>query len=129
LTPSQHSILVAEDNYILRYTTVRTLSTRGYNVIEACDGADALRAAAKYDGAIHLLITDVQMPNMNGHDLAREIKIKRPDILVMIVSGEDEPDFPLDACNYADVLLKPATPGMLLSKVNALLQGGSSDAD
>ena len=113
----------------MRYTTVRALSRGGYNVIEACDGADALRAEAKYDGAIHLLITNVRMPNMNGHDLAREIKINRPDILVMIISGEHEPEFPPDAAKYAEVLLKPVTSQMLLSKVNALLQDGSSDAD
>lgn len=129
MTPSEYYILVAEDNALLRYATVHALSKRGYNVIEAYDGVDALRAEAKYDGAIHLLITNVQMPNMNGHDLARKIKIKRPDMLVMIVSGENEPDFPPDAAKYAEVLLKPVTPETLLCKVDGLLGGDLPDAD
>ena len=113
----------------MRYTTVSALKRCGYNVIEARDGADAMKAEAQYDGAIHLLITDVKMPNMNGHDLAKAIKIKRPDILVMIVSGDHEPGFPPDAAKYAEVLLKPVTAELLLSKVNSLLDGVSSGAD
>src|SRR5205085_998085 len=111
--PSEYYVLVAEDNELLRYATAHALSRHGYNVIEACDGADAMRAEARYDGAIHLLITNVQMPNMNGHDLAREIKVKRPDILVMIIPGDNESDFPPEARKYAEVLLKPVTPELL----------------
>lgn len=129
MNPSQQYVLVAEDNELMRYVTVSTLSRRGYNVIEACDGAAALRVEAQYKGAIHLLITNVKMPHMNGHDLAREIKIRRPGILVMIVSGEHECDFPPEAAKYAEVLLKPVTPELLLSKVNALLNDGCSAAD
>jgi CheY-like chemotaxis protein len=91
----------------LRHTAVSTLSNAGYQVLEAPDGLSALRIAEQEYARIDLLVTNVYMPRMDGHELAREIKKLRPDIVVLIVSGEHESDFPVEATAHADALLKP----------------------
>jgi len=120
--PDKYCILVAEDDSILRYTTARALSKHGYCVIEARDGKEASQRAAEYDGTIHVLVTNVEMPEKNGHELARELKGKRPDLQILIVSGSDEPEFRPEARHFADALMKPVSTEVLLAKVHELLQ-------
>lgn len=120
--PDKYCILVAEDNAILRYVTTRVLTERGYCVIQAKDGKEALERADEYDGAIHVLVTNVEMPEKNGHELARELKEKRPDLQVLIVSGSDEAEFPPEARHAADALMKPVSTDVLLAKVHELLK-------
>jgi two-component system cell cycle sensor histidine kinase/response regulator CckA len=122
LPPDEYCILVAEDDEIVRYLTARSLSQQGYCVLQARDGEEALRLEAEYDGIIHVLVTNVRMPNMNGHDLAREIKLKRPDLKILIVSAESEADFPRDAHHHDFALLKPVTSRELVGNVEQLLR-------
>ena len=119
--PDKYCILVAEDNAVLRYVTTRVLTERGYCVIQAKDGKEALERADEYDGAIHVLVTNVEMPEKNGHELTRELKEKRPDLQVLIVSGHDEAEFPPETRHVADALIKPVTTDVLLAKVQELL--------
>ena len=70
MDPSDYCILLAEDNAILRYVASKTLSERGYCIIEAGNGREALQREGEYDGRIHVLITNVDMPGMRGHELA-----------------------------------------------------------
>jgi two-component system cell cycle sensor histidine kinase/response regulator CckA len=90
-------------------------------VLQARDGAEALRLEAEYDGIIHVLVTNVQMPRVNGHDLTRELKRKRPDLKVLIVSGDGEPDFPPEAKGHDVALMKPVTSELLIQNVKQLL--------
>jgi DNA-binding response OmpR family regulator len=120
--PDKYCILVAEDNAILRYATTRALTERGYCVIRAQDGKEALERADEYDGAIHVLVTNVEMPEKNGHELARELKEKRPDVQVLIVSGSDEAEFPPETRHVADALMKPVSTDVLVAKVHELLK-------
>jgi DNA-binding response OmpR family regulator len=120
--PDKYCILVAEDNAILRYVTTRVLTERGYCVIQAKDGKEALERADEYDGAIHVLVTNVEMPEKNGHELTRELKEKRPDLQVLIVSGHDEAEFPPETRHVADALMKPVSTDVLLAKVHELLK-------
>ena len=122
MIPTDYCILVAEDNEILRYVTSKALSRRGYCVIEAADGNEAMQREAEYDGNIHVLITNVDMPGIKGHDLARQMKAKRPDMKVLIVSGEDERDFPQEARSHDSALLKPVTSETILETVARLLK-------
>ena len=122
LEPHEVCILVAEDQTISRYTMVRSLSKQGYCVIEAVDGKDALAKVAAYDGHIHLLVTNVRMPNMDGHELARELKRERPDVQILIVSGDHEENFPPEAVHHSDALMKPVDTATLLGKVDQLLR-------
>jgi two-component system, cell cycle sensor histidine kinase and response regulator CckA len=114
-------ILVAEDDPILRYTTVAVLSNAGYQVLEAPDGLSALEIAQREAARIDLLVTNVYMPRMTGHELAREIKKLRSDVVVLIVSGQNESEFPPEATAHADALLKPVEPLVLVQKVQELV--------
>ncbi len=81
------SILLVEDEPCFRALTRELLEMLGYTVLEAEDVADALRIAERYVGTIHLLITDVVMPRMNGRMLAGAIQDFRPHIKLLYMSG------------------------------------------
>jgi PAS domain S-box-containing protein len=81
------TILLAEDDSGLRKLNGELLRDLGYNVIEAVDGADALRIIEQYQEQLHLLLTDVVMPGMNGQQLAEKALLKRPTLKVLFVSG------------------------------------------
>jgi PAS domain S-box-containing protein len=84
------TILLAEDADSLREMISKTLETRGYRVLAARDGAEAVKIAAAHDGPIHMLITDAIMPNMSGTELARNMAALRPDTKVLFMSGYTE---------------------------------------
>jgi PAS domain S-box-containing protein len=81
------TILIAEDADLVRQLTREILEVRGYHVIEACDGQEALHVCKTYQGTIHLTLTDVVMPRMNGRELAEEAVRLRPDMKVLLMSG------------------------------------------
>ena len=81
------TILIAEDADLIRQLTREILEVRGYNVIEASDGEEALRICKSYVGTIHLTLSDVVMPGMNGRDLAEQVVRLRPDMKVLLMSG------------------------------------------
>ena len=77
----------------MRSFAARALKLRGYDVLEACGGEEALEIVKNRDGAIHLLVTDVVMPNMDGPTLVRNVRRLRPDIQVIFMSGYAEEAF------------------------------------
>jgi CheY-like chemotaxis protein len=81
------TILVAEDAELIRQLTKEILEFRGYRVLEAADGEEALRICNTYSGPIHLTLTDVVMPGMNGRQLAEQVVRVRPGIKVLLMSG------------------------------------------
>src|SRR5205823_3855735 len=81
------TILVAEDSDLVRQLTREMLEMRGYNVIEAPNGEDALGICKTYSGTFHLLLSDVVMPGMNGRELAEKAVRLRPDMKVLLMSG------------------------------------------
>jgi PAS domain S-box-containing protein len=81
------TILLVEDEDSVRELTREVLEAHGYHVIEAGDGVEALRAAAAFEGTIHLLVTDVVMPRMGGGELAEKLTAMRPGVRVLFVSG------------------------------------------
>jgi hypothetical protein len=84
---SQGTILIAEDQKDIRELESRALTAKGYRVIAASDPMAALTASENYPDAIDLLLTDIVMPGMRGPELARRIRIARPDIKLLFVSG------------------------------------------
>ncbi len=112
VTPAQagrgETILVVEDEDSLRALTQRILTRNGYQVLTAADGPAALARAADHPGPIDLLLTDVVMPRMLGHELAHQVLETRPGVRVIYMSG------------YAETVLtvhKTLPPGVtLLSK-------------
>ena len=111
-------ILVAEDESDLRRLVAETLTRDGFNVVEAENGEVALSFARKHRGTIDLLITDVQMPGVDGFDLQEKFRQERPETKLLVISGAlprsvRGVDFPL--------LRKPFLPSELTAKVREIL--------
>lgn len=81
------AILFVDDNAMFREMATFALRAYGYTVICACDGEDALAEAGRYLAPIHLVVTDVVMPNLDGHDLVRTLRNWYPKIRVLFMSG------------------------------------------
>ena len=84
------TILLVEDETNLRRLSLEALQRQGYTVLEAEDGAAAMQIAAHYSDIIHLLLTDVVMPGMNGRELARRVSGIRPNVKILYMSGYTE---------------------------------------
>lgn len=84
------TLLLAEDEMAVRQSICQFLTLKGYIVLEAKDGTEALAIAKAYGSSIHLMITDVVMPQMGGARLAGELALERPDMKVLFVSGYAE---------------------------------------
>ena len=121
------TVLVVEDEEIVRELVCDVLEEQGYNVICAADGLEALELAGNFDGTIHLLVTDVIMPHMNGHELAGKLSRIRPDMKVLYVSGYSDTDLGdhgvLDP--RFDLLQKPFTPQTLARKIRDVIHEDS----
>lgn len=85
--PMLGTILLVEDEVGMRELLKEYLETRGYTVLTAANGLEALQASKHYQGSIDLLITDVIMPQMNGPSLARSVQEQRPEVKVLYMSG------------------------------------------
>ena len=121
--PGTETILLAEDEANLRYLARQFLEKQGYKVIEAADGAVAMQIAVAHEGVIHLLLTDVIMPGMNGRELAQRISEIRPQTKVLYMSGYTENVIGHDGTLDAGVRLlqKPFTLRDLKSKVREVI--------
>ena len=121
----RETILLVEDEPAVRGLVHETLRLHGYTVLEARHGIEALMTGAKHQGPIHLLLTDVVMPQMSGPEVAEKIQIVRPGIKVLYMSGY--PDHPLfeqgRISRDASFLPKPFTPNVLAKKVRDVLDG------
>src|SRR5215217_2449082 len=91
-----YCIVVAEDNAILRYAVTQVLSRSGYTVLSAACGDDAMAKAAVHRGPIHLLLTDLVMPNTGGLELARMLRERYPDMAVLLMTGLESSELPAD---------------------------------
>jgi len=115
------TILVAEDEEGVRQLAVETLQRRGFHVLAAASGEDALKVAAAYDGTIHLLISDVVMPGMKGPELADRLRAMRPGIRVLLISGYAADVVTPNDLKEAQLLSKPFSPAGLTKAVKAIL--------
>ena len=120
------TVLVAEDEEIVRELVCDVLAEQGYNVMCAVDGIEAMQKAKDHDGPIHLLITDVIMPHMNGQELAEQLSAERPDMKVLFVSGYSDNDIGDHGVidQRIDLLQKPFTPQTLARKIRDVIQEG-----
>jgi|Deesub1362A_J573_1020465.scaffolds.fasta_scaffold02235_4 PAS domain S-box-containing protein len=117
------TVLVVEDDGLVRVLARRILEDHGYRVLEAADGREALEICNQLGGEVHLLLTDVVMPKMCGKELAERLRDAYPSLKVLYMSGYSdntiahhevlEPDVPF--------LEKPFSPEQLLHKVREAL--------
>jgi signal transduction histidine kinase len=84
------TVLVVEDEAGVRELACKFLSGKGYNILEAEGGPEALEVARRHPGTIHLLLSDMVMPKMSGEDLATRLKAIRPEIRIAFMSGYSE---------------------------------------
>jgi PAS domain S-box-containing protein len=123
IEPGTETILLVEDETNLRYLARQFLEKQGYRVVEAADGPIAIQIAVAHEGIIHLLLTDVIMPGMNGRELAQRISEIRPNVKVLYMSGYTENVIGRNGTLDAGVRLlqKPFTLRDLKSKVREVL--------
>lgn len=121
----RETILLVEDEPAVRGLVQETLRLHGYTVLEARHGIEALMTGAKHQGPIHLLLTDVVMPQMSGPEVAEKIQVVRPGIKVLYMSGyPDHPAFERGGIlRPSSFLPKPFTPNVLAKKVRDVLDG------
>jgi signal transduction histidine kinase/CheY-like chemotaxis protein len=126
-TGGGETVLVVEDEASVRHLAQRILANAGYHVLVAADAESALRIAAAHAGDIHLLVTDVVMPGMNGRQLRDAVLQSRREIATLFISG-----YPDDRLLVADpggrqpFLQKPFENEAFLSRVRQLLKERSS---
>jgi two-component system, cell cycle sensor histidine kinase and response regulator CckA len=122
----QPTILLVEDDHAIRILLRNSFEQRGYRVIEARDGAEALLQAELHEENIDLLITDVVMPIMDGPALTRSLVLTRPDIKVLLISGcpNELADVQELVQRGAHFLQKPFSQKELIARVKAILDEG-----
>ena len=121
----QDTILLVEDEEAVRSFAARALRMRGYNVLEASGGEEALEIVRSDDAKIDLIITDVVMPNMDGPTMVRHVKELKPDLPVIFMSGYAEEAFRRNDQNSEDIHFLPKPFGLkqLAAKVKEVLAG------
>jgi hypothetical protein len=121
--PGTETILLVEDEEGVRSLASNALRMNGYTVLESADGAKALTLCESFDGAIHLLLTDVVMPCLGGVDLARQVSQLHPRIKIMFMSGYPDRHLMSDADAEEAVryIQKPFSAQDLTTRVRRLL--------
>jgi len=119
------TILLVEDEEELRALNARGLKSRGYTVIEAGNGVEALEELEKQGRKVDIVVSDVVMPEMDGPTLMKELKQRKPDIKIIFVSGyaEDAFDKTLPDHKQFNFLAKPFTLKQLVTVVKETMAG------
>ena len=121
-----YTVLVVDDEEAVRRLAVRMLTWTGYLALEARHGREALATIEQHSGPIHLVLTDIKMPGMNGRELGRHVERRWPGKPMLYMSG-----FPSEVFQGgllepgAPFLAKPFTQEDLAAKVRELLEGRS----
>ncbi len=117
------TILLVEDEEPLRKVVVELLSQLGYNVLSASNGKEAITIAGEFPRQIHLLLTDVIMPQITGPELARHLQRERPSLKVVFISGYDDGSLAPDGVLPPDTVLvyKPFTVKALSGRLREVL--------
>ncbi|MBI2528787.1 MAG: response regulator [Candidatus Rokubacteria bacterium] len=125
------TVLLVEDAARVREVVREILEMSGYVVLEAKLGAEAVQISQRHPGRIHLLVTDVVMPQMSGRELAQHLTISRPDMRVLFISGYTDDAIVRHGVLESGVafLSKPFTPDALTAKVREVLDAPRSGGD
>jgi CheY-like chemotaxis protein len=125
LQQGSETVLIVEEKDEVRAAIGASLEMRGYSVLKACHGKEAVMICRRHEGPIHLMLTDVVMSQMTGSDLAQRVSLVHPETKVLYISG-----YTSEALNRRNMvepspafLQKPFTPEALARRVRAVLDG------
>ena len=118
----QDTVLVVEDEAMLRELIKESLELYGFKVLMASGGNDALKLAGDYPDRIDILVTDVALPGMSGREVARAIEKIRPEIRILYISGHIEAAIAHHGIPASAFLQKPFLPQELARKLRELLE-------
>jgi PAS domain S-box-containing protein len=118
------TVLLVEDEDLVRSLAARVLESRGYCVHSASCGVEALELHSRINGSIDVLLTDVVMPGLGGRQLAEQLRARQPELRVLFMSGYTTDDVLRQGIQAEEVhfLQKPFTPDELARKVRDVLQ-------
>jgi CheY-like chemotaxis protein len=121
--PSWGTILLVEDELFVRDVTQEVLEMCGYTVLTASDAAEGIRLFDSHGGPVHLLVTDVVMPGMNGRELATRLLQRCPDLKTIFISGYADNPVVREGMNITSAvyLQKPFTLDALTRKVRDVM--------
>ena len=119
----QTVILIAEDDVMVANVARIALENDGHFILTASDGEEALSIARRYTGAIDILLTDIKMPGMDGLKLREYMLADRPEIKVLLMSGETE------VVGNLPVLRKPFLPRDLRARIRQTISLGTPNLD
>jgi two-component system, cell cycle sensor histidine kinase and response regulator CckA len=115
--PDQTVVLIAEDEVLIRNIARIALQNEGYFVLAACDGEEALTISRAYAGPIHMLLSDIKMPRMDGLELRKQILAERLGIKILLMSGLTDAQI-----EGTPLLRKPFVPSLLLDATRRLIE-------
>ncbi len=123
-SPAAKTILLVEDEVVIRRFMKSCLVSQGYTILEAGHGPEAIATALRYPDTIHLVITDVRLPEMDGFEVVDALRQQRPELPALFISGnslsDHEVGLPHSNCAY---LWKPFKSSELLQKARTALDG------
>jgi two-component system, cell cycle sensor histidine kinase and response regulator CckA len=121
--PGGFTVLVVDDEEAVRALACRMLTWMGYQALEARHGREALATIEEHPGPIHLILTDIKMPGMNGRELGRQIENRWPDKAILYMSGFATEVFRGGLLEPgAPFIAKPFTQDDLAARVRAMLE-------
>ncbi len=121
--PGGYTVLVVDDEEAVRRLACRMLTWSGYQALEARHGREAIATIEEHNGPIHLILTDIKMPGMNGRELGRHVEARWPGKPILYMSGFASEVFQGGLLEPgAPFLAKPFTQDDLTGKVKALLE-------
>jgi signal transduction histidine kinase/CheY-like chemotaxis protein len=130
LRRGSETILVVEDEAGVRELAGQFLKAQGYTVLEAKDGIEALEIAARHEGTIHVILTDMIMPRMSGTELVKRLKAIRPDMKAAYMTGYAEyatSGNETPSNQQSSILQKPFSSTSLAEMIRAALTGQTSE--
>ena len=124
LRPGRETVLLVEDEEMVRNLSCEILEMNGYRVLAAANGEEACRVCEVHSGEIHLMITDVVMPQMSGREVAERVAKTRPDMRVLYMSGYTDDAIVSHGVldDKIPFLQKPFTPDSFAQKVREVLE-------
>ena len=121
MTPQKTKVLLVDDDELVRQLLARLLTEAGFLVAEADNGASALQAARRLDGSLSLVVTDINMPVMDGLEFARALRATDRAIPFLFVTAVDPALVHLNG-SRGEILSKPFTPEIFLEAVARLTE-------